>query len=115
MKQTCTVFVQTPYCINMVDQCNCEARTVFDYCSLQNFEWDLSFPSHINISNECVFHVDGKVNTQFGIWGSGNPHEIKEVSCGTEKVQVEGALSTDCVIKIYYLDDTIVAGDSYLH
>lgn len=81
-----------PYKLQVVQQLedrDYTARIEFAQWCLQNIQGDASFLNRVIYSDECVFHVDGKVNKHnVRIWGTENPHERREVARDSEKVTV---------------------------
>lgn len=108
-----------PYKIQIVQQLedrDYAARTWFVNWCRQNIQSDCSFLNRIIFSDECVFHVDGKVNKHnVRIWGTENPHEYREELRDSEKVCVWAAMSVNEIIGPYYFDEPIVNAESYLH
>ena len=108
-----------PYRLQIVQELedrDYEARIAFSNWFIENIELDASFLNRVIFSDECVFHVDGKVNKHnVRIWGSENRHETREVSRDSAKVTVWCALAIDRVIGPYYFDERNVTGESYLN
>lgn len=106
-----------PYKLQVVQQLedgDYTARIEFAQWCLQNIQGDSSFLNRVIYSDECVFHVDGKVNKHnVRIWGTENPHERREVARDSEKVTVWCAMSANQVFGPYYFDSPIVTGESY--
>ena len=71
-----------PYKLRIVHQLEARdyvARRAFAAWCLQNLESNENFMSCIIFSDECVFHVSGKVNKHnVRIWGTERPHETRE-------------------------------------
>lgn len=108
-----------PYKINILQELQDQdpaARTWFANWCMENIQSDSSFLNRIIFSDECVFHVDGKVNKHnVRIWGTENPHDYREVARDSEKVTVWCAMSVNEVIGPYYFDEPNFNGASYLH
>lgn len=107
-----------PYKIQMLQELEDRdpaARTWFANWCMENIQSDRSFLHRIIFSDECVFHVDGKVNKHnVRIWGTENPHAYREVARNSDKVTVWCAMSVNGVIGPYYFDEPNVSGASYL-
>ena len=108
-----------PYKLRIVQQLEARdyvARRAFAAWCLENLESDENFMSRIIFSDECVFHVSGKVNKHnVRIWGTERPHDTREHEAHSPKVAVWCALSTNQVVGLYYFDSSTVTGSSYLN
>ena len=66
-----------------------EARIAFSNWFIEKIELDASYLNRVIFSDECVFHVDGKLNKHnLRIWVSENPHETRKVSRDSAKPTV---------------------------
>lgn len=64
---------------------SCKARAEFAQWCLRHIQKDASLLNKIIYSDECVFHVDGRLNKHnVRIWGTENPHERRKVARDSE-------------------------------
>lgn len=82
---------------------------------LQYIESESFFLNRIFSDNRVIL-VTGKFNRHnVGILYSENLYKIRDGSCNSEKLAVLHTVSIDCVTGLYYFEDPIVTGGSYLH
>ncbi|KAJ4439385.1 hypothetical protein ANN_07507 [Periplaneta americana] len=75
---------------------------------------DNNFLNKVAFSNESTFHVCGKVNTHnVRIWGSTNPHMVREVIRGIPKVNVWCCVMVDRIIGPFIFAEQKVNATSY--
>jgi hypothetical protein len=72
---------------------------------------DNAFLKYLVFHDKATFHVSGndyRHNCQ--IWGSGNLHKVTEYECGSPKLNVWCALTTDFLIGPFIFWETTVTG-----
>ena len=66
-------------------------------------------------SDECKFHLCGKINRHnIRIWGTENPKSVVEVACDSPKVNVFCAVSTFKVYGPFFFSEQTVTGIAFL-
>jgi hypothetical protein len=107
-----------PYKIQMVQHLlpdDRDNRKTFAMDILQRVDNDPSFLSRVLFSDEATFHVCGKVNRHnCRIWGSENPHVLREHLRDSPKVNVWCGLFHDCVIGPFFFAEQSITGSIYL-
>lgn len=96
-----------PYILHIVqkvEECDYESSIEFSNWGIENIGLGTFFLNSV-FSDECVFHVDGKVNKQnVMICGSKNSYKTREVSQDIEKVTVWCVLVSDHLNGQLYFD-----------
>jgi hypothetical protein len=90
-------------------------RKAFAIDMLERIENDQNFLKNVVFSDEATFHISGKVNRHnCRIWGSENPHVIREHQRDSEKVNVWCALYHNTVIGPFFFAEKTITGITYL-
>jgi hypothetical protein len=77
---------------------------------LSRLDGDDAFLKHF-FSDKATFNVSGKVNRHnCQIWESGNPHKVVKHECGTPKLNVWCALTSDFLIGPFIFEEPTVTG-----
>ena len=83
------------------------------YCRAQ-MRNSADFLSRIVFSDECMFRVNGSVNTQnVRIWGTENPYSVHEEVMNSPGIMAWCAMSEDRIIGPYFFENGNVTGASY--
>ena len=100
--------------IHLMRQTDRESRLQFaEYC--QNHRDGYSeFLSKIVFTDECIFRLNGHVNTQNArIWGTERPTEGNQVPVHSQSVMFWCGISKEKIIGPYEIESTTVTGESY--
>lgn len=82
---------------------------------IERIDQNPDFLSGVMFSDEATFHVSGTVNTHnVRIWGSQNPHTIREKVRDSPKVNVWCGLMCNRIIGPFFFAEKTVTGATYL-
>ncbi|KAJ4433709.1 hypothetical protein ANN_16020 [Periplaneta americana] len=89
-------------------------RMQFAVDILSRIDDDNNFLNKVAFSDESTFHVCGKVNTHnVRIWGSTNPHMVREVIRDSPKVNVWCCVMVDRIIGPFFFAEQTVNATTY--
>src|SRR5207253_3199142 len=82
---------------------------------LSQIDEEPEYLNRILFSDESTFHVPGKVNRHnVRIWGTENPHEVKEHERDSPKVNVWCGLMHDHVVGPFFFAEPTINMNTYL-
>lgn len=98
-----------PYKVTLVQRLkpdDAERRLTFCNWLLDKHRSDAGFLDSLFVSDESIFQLDGKVNTQnYRIWGEENPHVYNETKSFSPKITIWIAMSASTIIGPYVFRD----------
>jgi hypothetical protein len=90
-------------------------RQQFAIEKLDHIDQNPNYVSNMMFSDEATFHTCGKVNHHnIRIWGSENPHSVREHVRDSKKVNVWCGMMEDRIIGPFFFIEPTVIGNIYL-
>ena len=100
--------------LHLIQQSDREDRLRFAHYSQHHSDGYSEFLSRIVFTDECIFRLNGHVNTQNArIWGTERPTEGNQVPVNSTGIMFWCGISKDRIIGPFEIENGNVTGDTY--